>query len=159
MNLCDLDVVLEAVTLTATAAVGAYASDLDEAIVAMLAADPQLAALCPDGVWFDVPPVGKKRYVIVSLFHYDAEHLFGGVAWEAFTYLVKAVDLQKTGRAVNAAARRIQRVMTTADLEVPGYALMLSRHKQYTRQTELDDVHDIRWQHRGGFYEVWVSPV
>lgn len=132
---------------------------VDAAIVARLAGDTALMALMKDGVYFDVAASGKTKFVIVSLATSVDDHEFCGTAFEESTYLVKAVTLGTSGTEVRTAAARIHVLLQNAPLTVSGYANVLLRRSEYVRYTEVDDVdNDIRWQHRGGRYDVWVSP-
>jgi hypothetical protein len=160
VNAIDLEVTLGACTVAATVAVGTpYASDIDQAIVARLATDAELAALLPDGVWVDVPPIGAQRYAIVSLIDHDDVDQLQTTAYEVFSYLIKAVALHTSGAdVVRSASSRMHDLLQGAPIAAPGYAPMACRRTQYLRTTEVDDVTDVRWQHRGGYYDVWVSP-
>lgn len=137
----------------------ADSSNVDAAIVAALKADTALAALMTDGVFVDVGPGGAERLVIVSLLAHEDVYVFEGGAWEQCTYLVKAVARATSGVDLKAAAARIQAVLQDVPLTITGYSHMLTRRAERIRYTEVaDDDRDMRWQHRGGQYEVWVSP-
>lgn len=137
----------------------ADASELDAAIVTALANDATLAGLLPDGVFWDIAPSGKTRFAIVSLTIHEDEYLFEGRAFERATYLVKAVDQNVSGAIVKVAAERIEELLQDVTLVVTGYTHMLTRRIERIRYTEVDEVNaDIRWQHRGGRYEVYLSP-
>lgn len=135
-------------------------SDVDAAIVAKLADDATLAGLLPDGVFIDIAPSGKKRFAIVSLAAHEDEYIFAETAYEKSTYLVKAVALDAgQGTPVKAAAQRIQELMQFVTLDIPGYQHMLTRREERVRYTEVDSENpEIRWQHRGGRFAVFVSP-
>jgi hypothetical protein len=137
-------------------------SDVDAAIVAALKADTGtggLMTLMVDGVFVDVAPSGSTKFVIVSLATHRDEYVFEGPAFEESTYLVKAVDLNVSGIRAKSAAARIDAVLQDAALSISGYALMLLQRQERVRYTEVDDDNkDIRWQHRGGRYSVFVSP-
>lgn len=135
-------------------------SNVDAAVVNRLLTDPTLTALMPDGVYFDVGPIGKNRFVIVSQVVHEDANQFGGSAYERFTYLVKAVENSSSGANVKAAAQRIHTLLQDATYTVTGYGLMVSQRVERIRFTEVDEVNsEIRWQHRGGNYEIWCSPV
>lgn len=140
-------------------------SDVDAAIIAALRADygspsaGTLGELCPDGVFVDVAPESATKFVIVSLVIGEDEPEFGGDAYERMLYLVKAVVKGSDGTTVKAAAQRIQTLLQFVDLWISGYDHMLTRRIERVRFTEVDDQDAaIRWQHRGGRYEVYVSP-
>jgi hypothetical protein len=138
--------------------VASDSSEVDAALVALLLADPQLTALMPDGVFFDVAAHGSERFVIVSQLAHEDVGMFGATAYESFTYLVKAVALATTGADVKAAAKRIQALLHDGTIAPAGYSLMRMRRLERVRYAEVDDDNDARWQHRGGQYTVWVSP-
>lgn len=135
------------------------ASAVDAAICALLAADPALAAAMPDGVWMDVAAPGSQQFVIVALLDHGQESLLEqGTAWEIYTYLIKAVSLGTSGQAVKTAAARIHELIQNASINAVGYADMRASRIERIRYTEVDEASDIRWQHRGGHYELWMIP-
>ncbi len=135
-------------------------SEVELAIVARLEGDAALLALMPGGVWMDVAPKGKTAIVIVSLATHVDEDSLEGSAFEASTYLVKAVERAASGLNVKAAAARIHALLQRVPLTITNYTHMLTRRRERVRYTEVDEVdQDMRWQHRGGRYEVHVSPV
>lgn len=132
--------------------------DVDAALSAKLLADATLAALMPDGVWFDAAKKGATKFVIISLINEDDEQMFNGRAFEDALYLVKAVALETTGANVKAAAARIDALLDGGTLTVAGYSLMRMQRMNRVRITEVDETNaDIRWQHRGGHYALQVS--
>jgi Protein of unknown function (DUF3168) len=134
-------------------------SEVDAAIVTRLLTDPTLAALMPDGVYWDVPPINKRRFVVVSQSTHEDWYQFGGSAYERITYLIKAVEDQSAGANVKAAAARIHVLLQDVTFTIPGYTLMKCQRAERIRVTEADEQNsELRWQQRGGFYEVWVSP-
>lgn len=135
-------------------------SAVDAAIVAKLASDAALMALTPDGVYFDLAPEGSKTFVLVAhLAHVDEPLLDGATAWEQFTYLVKAVTPGPSAETAKAAAARIHELLEDAQLMPEGYVDMRCARVERVREQERDDINEVRWNHRGGHYEVWVSPV
>lgn len=137
----------------------AYSGDVDSALIAKLLADAPLTALCPDGVFYDVAASGKTRFVIVKLMSHTVERMFGGKAYEALVYLVKAVEAGTGTVNTKAAAARIDAILDDGTLTVAGYGLMKMQLEEYVRYAEPDpDNADQRWQHRGGMYSIWVSP-
>lgn len=134
-------------------------SAVDAAVVGRLLGDATLTGLMPDGVYFDVGGKDATRFVLVSQVDEDDIEMQGGDAFERFLYLVKAVEKSTTGANVLAAAARIQTLLNGTTYAVTGYTLARSKRVARVRYTEIDDADpDIRWQHRGGRYEVWVSP-
>lgn len=134
-------------------------SAVDDAVVSTLANDATLAALMPDGVWFDLAPAGLTKFVIVSLATHADDYVFGGSAFEKSTYLVKAVDQNVSGATVKTSAARIQTLLQDATLTIAGYHHLLLQRQERVRYVEVDEVNpDLRWQHRGGRYAVMVEP-
>lgn len=136
----------------------ANSADVDAAIAAKLAGDPTLTATLPGGVFFDVPPPGATKFVVLTLETHVDMYEFQDRAWEEFTYLVKAVTLGTSGSDVKAAAARIDALLHDAVIVAPGFQCMRCQRIEYVRDTEVDDETDARWQHRGGYYEVWMQP-
>jgi hypothetical protein len=134
-------------------------SAIDAALVATLAADAQLTALCPDGIYWDVAPAGMQRFVLVSLTAADDEPVFEGRAWEDMIYLVKAVMLSTVANQTSKeAAARIDQVLEGATLAANGYDTMIVRRERRFRTTEADPRDPtIQWFHRGGWYRAVMS--
>lgn len=131
---------------------------IDAALVAVLAGDSTLMALV-DGVYMDIAPAGKTRFVIVSLVIHEDDNDFDGRGMEVATYLVKAVEQNVSGANCNTAAARIDALLQDVPLTITGYTHLMTRRQERIRYTEVDDLNaDIRWQHRGGRYEIAVSP-
>lgn len=137
----------------------ADSSAVDAALVAKLLGDATLMAMVPDKVYFDVAPPNATKFVIVSQEgHEDTYAMPEADAFERFSYLVKAV-IQGTGSAeVSSAAARIHTLLHHGTLSPTGYAVMTIERTQRIRYLEVDDAANVRWQHRGGIYDVWVSP-
>jgi hypothetical protein len=134
-------------------------SEVDAAVVTRLLTDATLAALMPDGVYWDVPPINKRRFVVVSQSTHEDWYQFGGEAFERISYLIKAVEDQSAGANVKAAAQRIHVLLQDATFTIPGYTLMKCQRSERIRVTEADEQNtEIRWQQRGGYYEIWCSP-
>lgn len=137
----------------------ADSSEVDSAIVAKLMADAQLTAAMPDGIFFDEASQGKTKFVIVSLVTEFDTPMFNARAFEDATYLVKAVALGSSGADVKTAAARIDAVLDGQPLTITGYKLMTLQRVERVRYTEVDEIDkSIRWQHRGGRYQVMASP-
>jgi hypothetical protein len=135
-------------------------SAVDTALIAILAGDAPLMALCPDGVHWDVAPAGATAFVIVSqIDHDDAPAMPNKTVWERTLYLVKAVTLGAGRATVVQAAFRMYELLQDAPLAPTGYALMVcQRIKRVPAYTEIDEVTDARWSHCGGHYELMVCP-
>jgi hypothetical protein len=135
-------------------------SEVDEAIVALLAGDATLAGLMPDGVWFDVAGADATAFVLVRLLEHSDDYTFEpGRPQETATYVVQAVCLDSTATATaRAAARRIHALLMTAPLAIESYACLAVLRQGRIRLTTYDPTGDIRWQHRGGHYVITVQP-
>ena len=136
----------------------ADASEVDAALSSKLVNDAALTATMPDGVYFDIAPHGKTKFVIVSLLDHNDAYMYQGSAYERSLYLVKAVALSSTGADVKAAAARIHTLLQDGALSPVGYSTMVVQRLERVRYTEVDEDTDARWQHRGGQYEILVSP-
>jgi hypothetical protein len=134
-------------------------SAVDGAVFAALA-EPVLAALLPDGVWRDVAPQGKSRFVVVSMPAHADEYMFDGEAYELFTFLIKAVDKNTSNATAKTAAARIRTLidsLTGAVLD--GYVIADAHRSERVAYSETDpDNADARWQHYGGLFEIMASP-
>lgn len=136
----------------------ADSSDIDSALVAMLAGDATLTALLPGGVYIDEAPPGSTRFVIVSLVDEADDAVFGQRAIEDALYLVKAVALSTAGADLKAAAARIDALLEDGVLTVAGYTPMALFREARIRLTEVDQLDpSIRWFHRGGHYRAQQS--
>jgi hypothetical protein len=137
----------------------ADSSAVDAVISQKLLSDAPLMAIATDGVWFDVAKKGATRFVLVSRLAHEDTYMLMGSAFERFLYLVKAVALETTGANVSAAATRLHALLQDGTLNPAGYTLMRMQRVESVRFTEVDENNaDARWQHRGGHYEVLVSP-
>jgi len=133
---------------------------VDAAIIARLAGDAALLALLPDGVYRDVAPASKTRFAIVQYqTHEDEEGLLTPL-YESARYRVTARVLETSGLTAEAAAYRIHVLLQDVPLAgIAGYTHMSTLRVQVVRHTEVDAMdNDIRWQHAGGDYEIFVSP-
>jgi len=133
---------------------------VDTALVGVLAGDATLDTLVPDGVYLDVAPSNKTRFVIVShVVHEDTEG-FVSALYERVVYRVTARVLESTGVNVNAAAARIHALLHDQVIAaITGYVHMTTLRIERVKFTEVDAIdNDIRWQIAGGDYEVFVSP-
>jgi len=132
---------------------------VDAAVMAVLATDATLMALLPDGVWMEAAKPGAKRFVVVEPLEHDDTYGFTETLYERYVYAVRAVALATDGALVMSGADRIQELLQEVPLTVPGYSWMTTLRLRRAREAELDAVDtDARFQHRGGHYEVWLSP-
>jgi len=136
------------------------ATEVERALIGKLAADATLSGLLPDGVYYDVAPIGSIRFVIVSLSASRGLYeLNDGETLRALIYVVKAVVLGPASDTVAAADKRIQELVDRQPLDLPpeaGAELMVARWVDRIRYTETAN-NDV-WQHRGGRYEITVTP-
>jgi hypothetical protein len=138
---------------------------IDDALIALLAADSQLTVLCPDGIFFDRAPPGQFRFVVVSLTASDDTSSFDGRSFEELIYLVKAVQFSPPPPAANnalsnmkQAAARIDAVLEGATLTAAGFSTMLVSREHRARVVEVDERDPtIQWFHGGGWYRVVMS--
>jgi hypothetical protein len=140
-------------------------SAIDTAVIDYLRSDTTLAGLLTDGWYQDEAPPRLTRFGIVSLIAGTDEAIFGQRAAEDCLYLVKAVVLNDDSGRARAAAARIDELLDPqppappATFPIAGYALILSRRDERIRSLEVDGTdNQIRWQHRGGRYQVIAAP-
>ena len=136
------------------------ATEVERALIGKLAADAALAASLPDGVFYDLAPIGSTKFAIVSLSTSrglyelnDAETL------RTLVYVVKAVVLGTSSTNVAAADKRMQELIDRQPLNLPpeaGATLMVARWVDRIRYTET--ANNDTWQHRGARYEITVTP-
>jgi hypothetical protein len=139
---------------------------VDAAVMARLANDATLAALCPDGVYWGAAPPRQPpatAFVIVAqLHHAQRPALDSATLYEQTLYLVKAVMLTPSAAPPRQAAQRIDALLHNADLDLApaGYAAIACRRIERVHTPPEIDPLDIsaRWQHVGGQYELWSYP-
>jgi hypothetical protein len=135
-------------------------SEVDAAVMAKLSGDPTLMGILTGGVYWDLASLGLTKFCIVSqLAHEDRYVLTASGLWERFTYLVKGVTQGTSGTEVKKASAQIHALLQGAVLVIPGYSTIDIARVERVRYTEVDETSDVRWQHRGGHYEVLVAPV
>jgi hypothetical protein len=136
-------------------------SAIDSAIVALLQADPALAALMPDGVYMDMAPPGLQRFVLVSLVIAEDVSVFSERAIEDCHYSVQAVIMTASGSSdIKEAAARIDALLEDMPIVAAGYEWMVTHREERIRYSEIDDIDStIRWHHRGGRYRVQMARV
>ena len=130
---------------------------IDDAIIAMLAADPILAALMPGGVHWDVGPPGLTQFVTVTQSDFASELLFLNTSNDRIDYLIKAIDRNSSADPALDAAARIHDLLEQypLDLAGTGYELMLLRRVRRVRFSE--SINSVVWQHAGGVYQVLTT--
>lgn len=123
--------------------------------------DATLIGLIPAGAFKDVAPNGEDKAVIVSKVDHETVYKLGGIAYEIWLVLVKAIHRSKTTETVDQAAARIQALLHDQSLSIDGYTHMLTLvdpDDGVVSYTEADEDSDERWQHSGARYEIWASP-
>ena len=133
---------------------------VDAALLDLLRADTALLAICPDGIQYAIADPACQRFVLVDRLAADVDRrLFGGAAWEAFVYLVKAVLPEQTSRNAREAARLIRARLDGATMTPDGYALLAPIEEiEPIRLVEKDTMNpERRVQHWGGQYAVIVQ--
>jgi hypothetical protein len=136
----------------------ANSSAIDAAIVSVLAGDPELAGLVPDGVWIDEAPPGAQRFVIVAQADANDIGTFDGRAYEDKLFTIVSKMLSTAGGNSNRAAARIDELLEDAPLTVDGYGWMTMYRERPIRETDTDDLDpSLRWFHRGGEYRVQMA--
>ena len=137
------------------------ATEVERALIGKLAADATLAALLPDGVYYDLAPIGATRFALVSLSSSRGlGELNDGDTLRALVYLVKAVAKGADADPIAAADARITALLDHGDLDLPaaaGCTLMRLGWVDRVRYTET--AAGETWQHRGARYEVTVTPL
>ena len=134
-------------------------NEVDRAVIGALAADAELASLLPGGVYWDLAPVGTTAFVLVSLStSRGLAELANRDTFREFVYLVKAVARGSSSSPTSAADKRIQTILDgqPLDLAAAGGELMVMRWVDRVRYTETSG--DEVWTHRGGRYQVTVTP-
>jgi hypothetical protein len=133
-------------------------SDIDAAVSAALLGDAALMALAKDGVFFSQATPNATRFVVIDLVTALDQTAFSARAYEDVTYRVKYVEQGLNGLNAKAAAARIDAVLDGATFAIAGYSLMSVERTERVRYTDIDPVDpSIRWQHRGGLYNLKAS--
>lgn len=138
-------------------------SAVDLALATLIEADATLQGLIPslltDGVAWDVLPPNVTRGIVLSLEdHEDVDGLNDRTLYEIHHYIAKAVDRNTDGTVAKNAANRLHTLITTSTLSISGYSHMSTKRTGRIRDTVPDSDTDQHWQHRGGRYDVHVSP-
>lgn len=137
----------------------ADSSEIDAAVVAKLAGDATLIGVLTDGVWVDQAPEGSTKFAIVTLQHETDVYVQPAQsAFEDGLYLVKAVVRATDKADIKVAAARIQALLQDATLSITGYRSVNVQRVERIRYSEVDDVTNVIWQHRGGLYQVLAQP-
>lgn len=136
------------------------AGEVEKALIGKLSADAELIGYLSDGIYYDLARQGATRFGIVSLSTSRGLYeLNDGETFRAFTYVVKAVVLGNGNDPVAKADARIQALIDRQPLALPpesGASLMVARWVDRVRYTET--ANNEFWQHRGGRYEITVTP-
>lgn len=132
---------------------------VDAVIVSILANDPELAALCPDGVWWGLRrPEEGTAFVIVTLF--DSPAALPGLQdvtlYERSVYLVRATVLGTARANARQAAARIDALLDhrLPNLSAAGHVAMNCKRVDRVAFLEDDPTNKAVWHHAGGQYEL-----
>lgn len=136
------------------------ANEVERALIGKLSADAELIGYLPDGVFYDLARQGATRFAIVSLSRARGQYeLNDGESFRALTYIVKAVCLDTDSDPIAKADARIQALIDRQPLALSpesGATLMAARWVDRIRYTETEN--NQVFQHRGGQYEITVTP-
>ena len=134
-------------------------SALDMAVVTALTADAALRTLLPDGIWWNVAPQGRTKFVAIALETAVDTYEENRAAFEQPVYRIEAVAKESTTATVDAAADRI-RVLMGGTLTATGYHLMRVERRERVKHGEHDPGDAaVVWQYHGGLYEIQAEPV
>lgn len=140
----------------------ANSGDVLKRIVEVLAGDPTLAGLAPDGVFQDVADENAQRYIVIALIAHIDDPRFDGDRDEHFRFQIRAVGLASSSTTgLDAAAARIFALLDRrADLGIPGYGTIRCERAEYVDDRRPDAANaSIWWAHRGGAYVIDVQPL
>lgn len=140
----------------------ANTGDVQKRIVEILAGDPDLQGLAPDGVYIDVADENAQRYIVITLIAHVDDPLFDGDRDEHFRFQIRAVGLASSSTTgLDAAAARIYALLDRlADLAIPNYSTIRCQRAEYVDDRRPDAANaSIWWLHRGGAYVVDVQPI
>lgn len=137
---------------------------VDEAVIGRLQADVILQGLAPGGVHRNVAPedvvtaaADGRVFVTVKLQIGLPTYEQGGVAYFRDRYTVRAVARTENAAGAKAAADRFHALLHETSYAIAGSVLMNSELVERFDDTERDG--PFEWQHIGGDYEVWTSPL
>jgi hypothetical protein len=141
-------------------------SALRDAIVTALKADAPTVAAATGGIWPGLPPKGAATaYPFITVTAQrppKPERVFrgggtpaDGIAFEAATYLVKAVDKNTSPKRASDLNALIRTALDGQTITVTGYTLISLLWAGDVSYSELDD--STHYQHEGGLYEIWAN--
>jgi hypothetical protein len=133
---------------------------IDNAILDVLSGDATLAALAPDGVFFEEARHGSTCFICCSLEESVDDATFGPRRIESALYLVAIFSRAGAATAsdVHAAETRIDVLLDDAVLTVPGYDVIHCFREGRVRTTRRDPLDaSVLWYLRGGRYRVAVA--
>jgi len=136
--------------------------NVDGAVLARLQSDAPLMAIATDGVWYgNGANAHATRFVTVTRIDGHTEWEFGDEAWIELPYQIRCVIQSSSATQANDAAARIHAVLNRqeAAITATGFLTMCCALDFPIRYDQLDTANpDIRWQHAGGQYRLWVVP-
>jgi hypothetical protein len=133
---------------------------IDRAVIGLLQNDAQLAALLPEGVWFNRAAPGLTRFVLVGFQSGEDEAVYGQLrASESRLYSVQGIGLSTAVdvATMKAAAYRIDVLLASdAPLTPPDdYDAIDAVREEPIAETPEDELDKtLAWHHYGGFYRV-----
>jgi hypothetical protein len=141
----------------------ADSSEIDDALVARLAGDAELQTLLPDGVWFDLAPQGATKFLYLELGDNRDAVAQGRPGHrrvqEDCIYTVQACVQEPNAVAAAAAALRIDALLEDQPLALTAYRnTAIFRVSRIRKQASDEADAALRWQYRGGRYQVVVTP-
>ena len=131
---------------------------VDDAVMATLQGDATLAALAPGQVHRDLAPEGVAEtgvYVVVEVQPERIVYEQGGIAHTISGYRVTAYDRSPVKTQAQAAADRVDALLTAA-LTIPGQTHMATI--RIGRESASVDDGGVIWRHQVAEYEVWSDP-
>jgi hypothetical protein len=138
-------------------------SAIDNRLLEVLGSDPTLAALLPDGAWFDPAPAGLSAFLVLNRppEMERANALGDADGWERVQYTVKSVIESSSRGPSNDAAHRIHELLHRGlrETEAGGYRVMHLESLFAITYGERDPTNTaIVYQHNGGQYQVMLCP-
>ena len=134
---------------------------VDRAVISVLQADPTLAGLMPDGVWFNLATPGLRRCVLVTIDRSKDEDVFQQRGLEEYRYVVQAVGLSRdvSLSTMKQAAAQIDLLLDGQPLPIPtDFASIDSNRDERMTETVVDELDkSLHWHHFGGYYVVTAA--
>jgi hypothetical protein len=136
---------------------------IDRALLEVLQADAELAALMPGGVWFGLAAKNLTQFVLITLQDGTDDGVFEHRGLESLVYAVQAIGLSRdvSLATMRDAAARIDALLddTAAPLATPvDYASIDCAREKPLATSVVDEVNkELHWHHFGAFYRVTAA--